>query len=470
MGQGKGYRGMRGSRFGWVVVGAFVLSLVAIPGTVPAVDAASFSVTVTTTTDTNDNCATTGTAPCSLRDAIRFANSHTSADTTTITLPAGTYNLTQTGACEDAALTGDLDITKNVTVNGADPATTIIDGVGSDRIFGINVSTLTVSISNVTVRNGFQGVSCGSIGGGIALVGNVTLTNVVVTGNTARADAGIHDTGTLTLINSTVSNNRGCGTAGIGMNAGAPLTLVNSTVSGNFVGPNPGTIDCPGSTRGLAAGINATFNTHLTNSTISGNVNAWTAADDAGGIRNSNTLTISYSTITGNTIAGGSSNASGILNRVNSSILIQGSIVAGNGGGNCANVGTLTSQGYNLSDDASCALTLPTDLPNTNPNLGPLASNGGPTQTHALLPGSPAIDKAPATGAGCPATDQRGVARPLGLACDSGAYEFISASVLPGSKPPGQTGGNPAPVPIPHATGSSAAGGPPAPLPVPRRP
>jgi CSLREA domain-containing protein len=442
-----------------------------MPGWLRSVDAASFAVSVTTPADINDACATTGAAPCSLRDAIRYANSHMArGDTTTITLPAGIYNLTQTGPCEDAAVTGDLDITQNVILNGADPATTIIDGMGSDRIFAINASTLTVSIANVTVRNGFQGVSCGSTGGGIAMVGNVTLTNVVVTNNTARADAGIRDDGTLTLINSTVSNNRGCGASGISQLAGAPLTLINSTVSGNYVGPNPVTIDCPGSTRGLAAGINATFNTHLTNSTISGNTNAWNAADDAGGIRNSNALTISYSTITGNTMAGGSSSAAGVLNRASGSTTIQGSIVAGNGSGNCTNVGTLTSQGYNVSDDASCALTRPTDLPNTNPNLGPLASNGGPTQTHALLPGSPAIDKAPAVSAGCPATDQRGVARPSGQACDSGAYEFISANVLPGPKTPGQSGGIPMPMPMPNVTGSPVAGSTPAPLPVPRRP
>jgi CSLREA domain-containing protein len=322
----------RGAWFRWVA-GMALLFVVPFACAPTVVGATALTVTVTTTADANNTCATTGVAPCSLRDAIRFADSRTTADTTTIMLPAGVYNLLQIGPCEDSSLTGDLDVTRNIILSGADPATTIIDGVGSDRIFGINVSTLTVSIANVTVRNGFEGVSCGSTGGGIAMVGNVTLTNVVVTGNTARADAGIHDVGTLTLINSTVSNNRGCGAAGISQNAGAPLTLIGSTVSANYVGPTPGTIDCPGGTRGYAAGINATFNTHLTNSTISGNTNAWGATDDAGGIRNSNALTIVNSTITGNTIAGGTGSAAGILNRANASATLQGSIVAGNGGG-----------------------------------------------------------------------------------------------------------------------------------------
>ncbi len=89
-----------------------------------------------------------------------------------------------------------------------------------------------------------------------------------------------------------------------------------------------------------------------------------------------------------------------------------------------------------------------------NPLLGPLANNGGPTQTHALLAGSPAIDAGnPATpgsgGNACEATDQRGYARPAGLACDIGAYEFgapppvggIAEFAVDGSAQPASPGG-----------------------------
>jgi CSLREA domain-containing protein len=439
-----------------------LFSLLRIPGAVHSVAAASFAVSVTTTADTNGTC--------SLRDAIRYANTHTSADTTTITLPAGTYNLTQTGDCEDAAVTGDLDITKNVILNGADPATTIIDGVGSDRIFDIRVSTITVSIANVTVRNGFQGVSCGSGAGAIGMVGSVTLTNVVVTNSTARSVGGINSVGNLTLINSTVSNNHACGATGI-RNTNGVLTLTNSTVSGNVASSSLGSLGCPGGVRGYAGGIDASNVIHLTNSTISGNSNTWGSpdVDEAGGIRNSGTMTVAYSTIADNLHSGATPGAGGIYTRTGDSLTIQGSILARNAGGNCAGTGTLNSQGYNLSDDGSCA-PQPTDMPNTTPGLGPLASNGGPTQTHALLPGSAAIDKAPAVGAGCPATDQRGIVRPYGPACDSGAYEF-NVKVLPGAKTPGQAGGSPNPMPMPpHPAGVSQPGGPPAPLPLPRRP
>jgi hypothetical protein len=83
----------------------------------------------------------------------------------------------------------------------------------------------------------------------------------------------------------------------------------------------------------------------------------------------------------------------------------------------------IQSAGHNLDSDGSCFLTATGDLPKHNPLLGPLAFNGGPTETQALLAGSPAID-AGATD-GCPQFDQRGVARPQGRACDIGAYERV---------------------------------------------
>jgi hypothetical protein len=114
---------------------------------------------------------------------------------------------------------------------------------------------------------------------------------------------------------------------------------------------------------------------------------------------------------------------------------LQGTIVAGSTGGgpNCLvdAPATLTSNGYNLADDASCNLTGPADQPGTNPLLGPLADNGGPTQTMALTPNSPAIDKGVSAGL---TTDQRGLTRPIdfsaipnapgGDGSDIGAFEL----------------------------------------------
>src|SRR5262249_20347535 len=99
-------------------------------------------------------------------------------------------------------------------------------------------------------------------------------------------------------------------------------------------------------------------------------------------------------------------------------------IVAGNTPSDCQ--GIVASSGNNLDGAASCALAAAGDLSRVDPVLGPLADNGGPTRTHALMAGSPAID----AGAGCPATDQRGMPRPRdrtgdGTAlCDIGAFEF----------------------------------------------
>jgi len=113
-------------------------------------------------------------------------------------------------------------------------------------------------------------------------------------------------------------------------------------------------------------------------------------------------------------------------------ITLNNSIVANSlSGSNC--FGSVVDGGHNLSSDASCSFSSPGSSNNTDPKLGPLAANGGPTPTCALLIGSPAIDAA--DGSSCPFTDQRGAPRPSGFACDIGAYELIGASgmvVMPG--------------------------------------
>jgi hypothetical protein len=121
------------------------------------------------------------------------------------------------------------------------------------------------------------------------------------------------------------------------------------------------------------------------------------------------------------------------------SMTLQNSIVADNTGMNC--LGVMIDHGHNLGfPDNSCGAHLATG----DPRLGPLADNGGPTQTMALPAGSAAIDAVPATGAGCPATDQRGVTRPQGPACDIGAYEAAvpqntARPVISGAPQPGAT-------------------------------
>ena len=175
----------------------------------------------------------------------------------------------------------------------------------------------------------------------------------------------------------------------------------------------------------MGGGLRSLGNVTVTNSTLSGNTSiAW-----YGGaiFHTDGVLELVDSTIASNTAPPGTAAIFvGTFTPANATLRLKRSIVADNIGGGCfagffgAGTVVLASDGNNVGSDASCNLNAAGDQPGTNPLLGPLAGNGGPTATHSLLPGSPAID---AAGLVCPAVDQRGVARPKGPACDVGAYE-----------------------------------------------
>jgi sugar lactone lactonase YvrE len=144
-------------------------------------------------------------------------------------------------------------------------------------------------------------------------------------------------------------------------------------------------------------------------------------------------MTLDYLTISSNTAIGGIGNPNGVgvgggINATNGSLLLLDSIVAENPSGSdfYASFGAITDGGDNISSDISFPFSAPGSLNNTNPELGTLGNYGGPTQTVPLLAGSPAIDAGGA--GGCPATDQRGVPRPIGSACDVGAFEYSNTS------------------------------------------
>jgi hypothetical protein len=181
--------------------------------------------------------------------------------------------------------------------------------------------------------------------------------------------------------------------------------LERVTVSGN-------------SSAAAAGGIENDGTLTLVNVTLSGN----TAVTDGGGLYNLATATLGNVTIAANGAErGGGAFMPGDTTFTNTIVADSSS------GGSCSNGGTLTSVGSNLDSDATCSFTGPGDLSGVAAGLGSLADNGGPTQTHTLLPGSPAID----AGRSCPppVTDQRGTSRPLdgngdGTAvCDIGAVE-----------------------------------------------
>jgi hypothetical protein len=186
-----------------------------------------------------------------------------------------------------------------------------------------------------------------------------------------------------------------------GSHGDGTLTVDTSTISGNSTN----------SASGGSAIINILTAT-VTNSTISGNMSPKTS----GSVLNSDTMTLSYVTM--------ADNSSGIVNTA--SLTATGTILANSTQGpNCFGNRIQEPFGFNLDSGTSCRLSQPTDLSNTDPLLGPLADNGGPTQTQALQPGSPAIDHGGTSANGCPPTDQRGITRPQGPACDIGAFELV---------------------------------------------
>jgi CSLREA domain-containing protein len=356
-----------------------VVLLVALAFASPRSTTGAGPFVVTKTADTADG--TCSVTDCSLREAIIAAN----AAPGVITLPAGTYTLTIAGKNEDAAATGDLDITGGLglNINGDGAATTIIDGGGLDRVFHIRSGI--VGISGVTIRNG-----SGTYG------------------------AGIYNLGTLNLTDSTVSGNIATSNNGGGIYNNQILTVTSSTISGNIAGAHGGGI----------YNSNSTTLT-VTNSTISGNTASGTS--QGGGIYNNGPLTVTSSTISGNTAGG---NGGGIIvgTAGGSHLNLKNTIVAGNTGpvtgADC--FGAVTSQGHNLIQTvtAGCVISGDTsgNITGQDAQLMPLALNPpGTTETRALLPNSPAVD---AGSPDCPPKDQRGVARPLGVACDIGAYEL----------------------------------------------
>jgi uncharacterized repeat protein (TIGR01451 family) len=338
-----------------------------------------------------------------------------------------------------------------------------IQNAGTISLTGTSTAATTLKVS---------GNSAGGNGGGMRLVsGAVTqtgLTAIVVSNNQATGSGGgIHNAaGTLTLTGATVSGNS-AGTTGGGIHAGSAVNLTASTVSGNTAGTTGGGIHAgsavnltastvSGNTAGTSGGgiYVAGGSASLTNVTISGN--KATLQDGGGILFASGTNTVTFATIANNTaddFGGGVRVATG------ATASIDGSILAGNSaasGPDCSSAGTISSFTYNVVQQtlpsAGCSAGTGT-VGGTDPQLKPLASNGGPVQTHAIPSTSPAIDRVPTTAAPCTTvtSDARGATRPQDgnldatNGCDAGAFEStpLDISVSKSDAPdPVNTGGN----------------------------
>jgi hypothetical protein len=370
-----------------VWAGVVVVVLFALAGAQPAA-AASFTVTRT------DDPVPDGCLPsdCSLREAVLDANAAPGSDA--ISLPEGHYRLTIPGAGEDSAATGDLDLTDDVSVTGTWARGTVIDATGGDRVFDVP-SGVEVQITGVTVTGG----QVAGNGGGIRNFGTLGLVQDAITGNHALGSGGgIDDDGHLTVLQSLIADNQA--SVGGGLRVSGQANLESSTIGGNVAGG-------PGAT-GHGGGV-----------------------DGAGGV----SFVLSNSTLTGNQAFNGSLAGAGIdgapyaqaVNSILASNIAHSEDQATSALANCAD--PIDSAGHNLSDGTDCGLGQPSDQQGVPVLLGPLADNGGPTDTQALLPGSPALDE----GTGCLPFDQRGVTRPRNRACDIGAYEYAPPLVTTGS-------------------------------------
>jgi CSLREA domain-containing protein len=303
------------------------------------------------------------------------------------------------------------------------------EGGGIYNAAGLSVAGSTVSNNTASVQN--QSGSGGGAGGGISEEGNNALiSNTQIVGNQALGGSAASFNG-----------------SGGGIMANDITSVSNSLIASNHADQQGGgmwsddgqhvTADTfSGNTAQEGGGIWNAWQMEVVNSTISGNATSGTN-NDGGGVFDRATsvnskVVLSSSTVANNTgsVGSGLSVGIGLASPHPSGFVLQNTIIGTNTGSSQCNLtgGTLTSLGHNLASDASCNLVGQGDIPGVDPALLGLANNGGPTPTQALPAASPAIDAGSNTA--CPPTDQRGISRPQGPACDIGAYEYVAPTAL----------------------------------------
>ena len=319
-----------------------------------------------------------------------------------------------------------------------------VSGNEAQSVGGI-FSSSAVTLTNSTV----SGNEAGTFGGGIFSIGDVTLTNSTVSGNQAGSDSGgIDSRGDVTLTNSTVSSNK-AGTFSGGIFSSGDVTLTNSTVSGNQAGSDSGGIFSSGDVTltnstvsgnqagTYGGGIASSGDVTLTNSTVSGNQ----ARTYGGGIYSSGAVTLTNSTVSGNQAG---ENGGGIFistffgtqnNTITNSIIANNTLTSGAASDISGDLSTSTVQFSLIENTTGITGKVLTDGVDGNiigkdPQLLPLGDNGGPTQTHALGPNSPALNAGSNALAVGLTTDQRGRPRIVFGVIDIGAFESQASDLL----------------------------------------
>ncbi len=373
----------------------------------------------------DDVCATAGGA-CSLRAAVQQANAIPGMNE--IVLGSGTHTLTIPGTSDLFATTGDLDVIPPALIRGLGVGLTTVNGGGLDRVFEfgspppeLSAAPMKSFLRDLTVTGGNAGATNG---GGIAARSGLRAERIRVTGNDAQRGSAISSSATgfgfgtgdyrVELVDSTIDANPGGGALYL-----AHAVIERSALVDNLADDGHG-------------GAGEFLRVQLLNSTVSGNFSPATGALFA------NSAVIDGSTIVDNETSAQFDTGGVFLLELS---VLRNSILADNFAAgllrNCsANPDGITSLGHNLSDGngTDCLLEHASDQLLTDPLLGLLASNGGPTRTHLPLAGSPAIDAGDA--AGCFFSDQRGHPRPLdgdengSAVCDVGAVEVPEPDAL----------------------------------------
>jgi CSLREA domain-containing protein len=361
-----------------IAVAAALAATIVVLMAVSADPAKAAVPSTTITVNTKEDKSNTN-GDCSLREAIKAANTNSAVDG----CKAGSatkgdairFSLGKQATIVLVSKLPTITDASALTIDGGRNAQIIVSGDGKVRVFSESKDAK-LTLANLTVADGFADTEDGGTGTGGVPGGGI-------------ANRG----GTLRVTHCTFSgNNAVLGGGAIANINGGTLRVINSTFYAN---------------RSIAGGA----------------------------ILNGARLVVSYSTFSGNDAEFG---GGGIVNgnRKAATMRLSNTVLANNLNGNIVNVcegsqclGTITDGGYNISNDRSFRFTDPTSKSNADPKLDPegLQSNGGPTKTIALQKGSRAVDYVPRGENGCGTivkTDQRWVQRPQGKRCDSGAYEL----------------------------------------------
>ena len=357
----------------------------------------------------------------SLREAIVAANSTAGADT--ITFDAGVF----TGGVASVIrlAEGELTVTESVHLDGAGLGVVITaDAAGDDTLVpGTFITDLDNTAESERDDNLGRVLEVTAPGGDVVTLTGLTLTGGDTIGNGVGGGVSSFNAD-LVLTSSTVSGNQGFRGGGIFTGFGA-VTLTSSTVSGNLSSGSGGGIQT------LSGDVT------LTSSTVSGNQTG--GAGDGGGIDSGGEVVITSSTVVGNSAG----ERGGGIFVSNAPVEIRNSIVAGNTDSSGAPdlrpaPGQALTVEFSLIGDNTGSGLSEAQTPDANGNLigsaagsgpvdpllGPLQDNGGPTQTHALLPSSPALD----AGDSAKSFDQRGQTRPINLRPHPMAQETVRTS------------------------------------------